>query len=39
MSIDFAASVLSFEIFAIIVYVANFKRLNGRLPKLRNPFV
>lgn len=39
MSIEIAATVLAGLIFGVIVYVVNFKRVHGRLPKIRNPFV
>ena len=39
MSTEVAAGILAFEIFGVLVYVFNFKRVNGRFPSIRNPFV
>ena len=38
MSIEQAASVLVFVIFAAVMYVTWFKMEYGRWPKVRNPF-
>jgi len=38
MSVEVAAGVLGLIIFGTVVYVMNFKRTEGRWPKVRSPF-